>query len=172
MLHGARSSTSLFFLLVLPFPSPWTPPGARLSGPRKKPSLSTLRRNARRREEFNAKITSGVLLPSPEKERCSEAPAGLQMSPTHLQREENVLSEQEEAFSPASTPPSPSSVASPATSPPPPSLRYRCNKYMCTMTFTSEDDLRVHFHEYHSIVRQSHVPSAVSQSYLQLISQA
>ena len=112
--------------------APWT---------KKKPSPSTLRRNARRREEFNAKKQQNS--PTPEKERCPEAPNGLQMSPTHVQREENVLSEQEEAFSPASTPPSPSPVASPTASPPPPSLRYGCNKYMCTMTFTSEDDLRV-----------------------------
>ena len=32
----ARSSTSPF-LLVLPFPSPWTPPGARPHGPRRSP---------------------------------------------------------------------------------------------------------------------------------------
>ena len=70
---------------------------------KKKASPSTLRRNARRREEFKAKkqqnspaSTGGttVLLPSPEKERCPEAQSGLQMSPTHVQREEIVLSEQ------------------------------------------------------------------------------
>ena len=84
---------------------------------KKKASPSTLRRNARRRAEFKAKkqqnsSTSTEVLPSPEKERCPEAPGGLQMSPNHsVQREENALSEQEGAFSPTGKPPSPLPVA-------------------------------------------------------------
>ena len=124
----------------------------KTQGTKKRSSPSTLRRNARRRAEFNAKkqqsspsrISSGEnreLLPSPEKERGPQAPGELQLSPNHVQREEIKLSEQEGASSPLLC----------AASPPPPSLRYGCNKWMCTKTFTSEDDLRIHVHEYHSM---------------------
>ena len=122
--------------------APWT---------KKKPSPSTLRRNARRREEFNAKKQQNS--PTPEKERCPEAPNGLQMSPTHVQREENVLSEQEEAFSPASTPPSPSPVAS---SPP---FQVACyfstnghyESPVCGITFKCETEFRKHAKEAHGV---------------------
>ena len=92
-----------------------------------------------------SQFESAELLPSPEKERGPQAPGELQMSPNHVQREEIKLSEQEGASSPLLC----------AASPPPPSLRYGCDKkkftYNCTKTFASEDDLRVHFHEYHSM---------------------
>ena len=55
------------------------------------------------------------------------------------QRDDEKLSEQEGASSPL-----------PCVASPPPPLRYRFNKRMCDYanTFTSEDDLRVHVHEY------------------------
>ena len=104
----------------------------KTQGTKKRISPSTLRRNARRRAEFNAKkqqssqsrISSGddaELLPSPEKERGHQAPGELQMSPIHVQREEIKLSEEESA-SPIGKPPTPSSTwtTSPLDTPPGP----------------------------------------------------
>ena len=127
---------------------------------KKKPSPSTLRRNARRREEFKAKkqqnfpaSTGGntVFLPSPEKERCPEAQSGLQMSPTHVQREEIVLSEQEGEISSAITPPSPSPVA------PSPPVEVACyfskdsswGSPRCGITFNCETEFRKHAQDAH-----------------------
>ena len=115
--------------------APWT---------KKKPSPSTLRRNARRREEFNAKKQQNST--TPEKERCPEAQSGLQMSPTHVQREEIVLSEQEGEISPAITPPSPSPVA------PSPPVEVACyfskdsswGSPRCGITFNCESEFRKH----------------------------
>ena len=78
---------------------------------------------------------------SPEKERSNASVCDVQVSPLRMQqRDEEKLSAQEGASSP-----------SPCVASPPPSLRYECNKWICAKTFTSEDDLRVHVHEYHSM---------------------
>ena len=126
---------------------------------KKKASPSTLRRNARRREEFNAKkqhnsSTSTEMLPSPEKERCPEATGGLQMSPTRtVQREENALSEQEGASSPTGKPPSPLPVA---PSPPFQEDCYFTTDWTgrncgpkCDLKFNCEREFRRHAHKAH-----------------------
>ena len=135
---------------------------------KKRASPSTLRRNARRRAEFNAKkqqsspsrISSGddaELLPSPEKERGPQAPGELQMSPSHVQREEIKLSE-EEGASPACKAPAPSLTwnISPLGAPPAPR---RCGLTLsqwsrgpnCEKTFNCENDWRCHAHEVHHL---------------------
>ena len=133
---------------------------------KKRASPSTLRRNARRRAEFNSKkqqsspsrISSGdnaELLPSPEKERGPQAPSELQMSPSHVQREEIKLSE-EEGASPACKAPAPSLTwnISPLGAPPAPR---RCGLTLwsrgpnCEKTFNCENDWRCHAHEVHHL---------------------
>ena len=140
----------------------------KTQGTKKRSSPSTLRRNARRRAEFNAKkqqsspsrISSGddaELLPSPEKERGPQAPGELQMSPSHVQREEIKLSE-EEGASPACKAPAPSLTwnISPLGAPPAPR---RCGLTLsqwsrgpnCEKTFNCENDWRCHAHEVHHL---------------------
>ena len=138
----------------------------KTQGTKKRISPSTLRRNARRRAEFNAKkqqssqsrISSGddaELLPSPEKERGHQAPGELQMSPIHVQREEIKLSE-EEGASPASKPPAPSLAwnISPVGAPP---AHRACGLTLwsigpkCEKTFNYENDWRCHVHEVHHL---------------------
>ena len=135
---------------------------------KKRASPSTLRRNARRRAEFKSKkqqsspsrISSGdnaELLPSPEKERGPQAPSELQMSPSHVQREEIKLSE-EEGASPACKAPAPSLTwnISPLGAPPAPR---RCGLTLsqwsrgpnCEKTFNCENDWRCHAHEVHHL---------------------
>ena len=138
----------------------------KTQGTKKRSSPSTLRRNARRRAEFNSKkqqsspsrISSGdnaELLPSPEKERGPQAPSELQMSPSHVQREEIKLSE-EEGASPACKAPAPSLTwnISPLGAPPAPR---RCGLTLwsrgpnCEKTFNYENDWRCHAHEVHHL---------------------
>ena len=144
-----------------------------LASPRKKKSPSTLRRDARRREELlkkklnaptavnssqsdqpSAKEAETELLLSSEKERSPQAPGELQMSPNHVQREEIKLSE-EEGTSPACKAPAPSSTwaTSPLGTPPAPRV--------CGLTFgprgpkcekmLNENDWRCHAHEVHHL---------------------
>ena len=138
----------------------------KTQGTKKRISPSTLRRNARRRAEFNAKkqqssqsrISSGddaELLPSPEKERGPQAPGELQMSPIHVQREEIKLSE-EEGASPASKPPAPSLAwnISPVGALPAPracGLTLWSRGPKCEKTFNYENDWRCHVHEVHHL---------------------
>ena len=93
-------------------------------------------------EELNAHNASDhKALLSPEKERSISSEGDLQVSPLNVrQRDEEMLSGQEGASSPL-----------PCAASPPPSLRFRCNKWMCEKTFTSDDDFRVHVHDYHSM---------------------
>ena len=138
----------------------------KTQGTKKRSSPSTLRRNARRRAEFNSKkqqsspsrVSSGdnaELLPSPEKERGPQAPSELQMSPSHVQREEIKLSE-EEGASPACKAPAPSLTwnISPLGAPPAPR---RCGLTLwsrgpnCEKTFNYENDWRCHAHEVHHL---------------------
>ena len=85
-------------------------------------------------EELNAHSNSDhKTLPSPEKE-CSMASLGeRQLSPIHMQRDEEKLSVQEGSSSPTH------SAASPPRS-------WFCGMITCVKTFTNEDDLRVHYH--------------------------
>ena len=86
-------------------------------------------------------------LPTPEKERSIASCSELQLSPIHMERNEEKLSEQEGASSPA-----------PSASPPL-SLDVVCDLRRgfsqipwypeCGKTFTNEDDLRVHVHLAH-----------------------
>ena len=138
----------------------------KTQGTKKRSSPSTLRRNARRRAEFDAKkqqssqsrISSGddaELLPSPEKERGPQAPGELQMSPIHVQREEIKLSE-EEGASPASKPPAPSLAwnISPVGALPAPracGLTLWSRGPKCEKTFNYENDWRCHIHEVHHL---------------------
>ena len=109
-----------------------------------KPKCQSCGKGFTSEEELNTHNDSDhKALHSPEKERSNASVSELQVSPLRMQqREDEKLSEQEGASSPLLC------VASP-----PPPLRYRCNKGHCNYagTFTSEDDLRVHTHEYHSI---------------------
>ena len=73
-------------------------------------------------------------LSSPEKERGIPSHCELRMSPIHVQRDEENLSENESASSPLPSPPSLSLVC-----------RY------CRKTFSCENDLRVHVHLGHNI---------------------
>ena len=133
---------------------------------KKRSSPSTLRRNARRRAEFNAKkqqispsrISSGEnteLLPSPEKERGPTASGELQLSPNHVQREEIKLSEEESA-SPIGKPPTPSSTwtTSPLDTPPGPracGLTRWSRGPKCKEVFNCLKDYRCHAHEVHHL---------------------
>ena len=132
-------------------------------GTKKKASPSTLRRNARRRAEFNAKkqqsspsrISSddkAEPLPSPEKERSSHAPGELQMSPNHVQREEIKLSEEESA-SPIGKPPTPSSTSPLDTPPGPRACGLTCwsRGPKCKEVFNCLKDYRCHAHEVHHL---------------------
>ena len=86
-------------------------------------------------------------LPTPEKVRSIVSCSELQLSPIHMERNEEKLSEQEGASSPA-----------PSASPPL-SLDVVCDLRRgfsqipwypeCGKTFTNEDDLRVHVHLAH-----------------------
>ena len=91
-------------------------------------------------EELNAHRESvHKALPTPEKERSIASCSDLQLSPIHMQRDEEKLSEQEAASSPL-----------PCVASPPQKSFYRCYEWMCDKPFPSEEDLRVHIHEYHS----------------------
>ena len=136
--------------------------------PKKKPSPSTLRRNARRREVFLSKKRNPAPssparllqhppdLPTPEKERLPDANADLQLTPAH------GIGRDDFASPPSpSTPPSPSEpggVSSPSEpSPSPDSLSVVCDLFLpwqlgigeCGKTFDCELDLRSHVHEVH-----------------------
>ena len=149
-----------------------------LASPRKRKSPSTLRRDARRREELlkkklnaptavnssqseqasakEAETDETELLLSPEKERSPQAPCELQMSPTNVQREEIKLSEEESA-SPARKAPAPSLTW--ATSP----LGATSAPRVCGLSFSAwsrgpkcekmlnESDWRCHAHEVHNL---------------------
>ena len=98
-------------------------------------------------EELNSHIESDhTALPTPEKERSIASCSELQLSPIHMQRDEEKLSEQEGASAPKSPPPSLSVECD---------LRRGFNPYPspwdpeCGKTFTNEDDLRVHIHLAH-----------------------
>ena len=74
-----------------------------------------------------------------EKELSIASCSDLQLSPIHMERDEEKLSEQEAASSPL-----------PCVASPPQKSFYRCYEWMCDKTFPSEENLRVHIHEYHS----------------------
>ena len=85
-------------------------------------------------EELNAHSNSDhKTLPSPEKERSMASLGDRQLSPIHMQRDEEKLSVQEGSSSPT-----------PSAASPPPS--WFCGMITCVKTFTNEDDLRVHYH--------------------------
>ena len=85
-------------------------------------------------EELNAHSNSDhKTLPSPEKERSMASLGERQLSPIHMQRDEEKLSVQEGSSSPTH------SAASPPRS-------WFCGMITCVKTFTNEDDLRVHYH--------------------------
>ena len=89
-------------------------------------------------EELNAHSNSDhKTLPSPEKERSMASLGERQLSPIHMQRDEEKLSVQESSSSPT-----PSAVS-------PPSSLF-CGISTCFKTFTNDDDLRVHYHLEHS----------------------
>ena len=138
-----------------------------LAPKRKKKTPSTLRRDARRREELlkkklnasaaenfsraqqvSAKEAEAELLPSPEKERGSQAAGELQMSPIHVQREEIKLSEEEGASLACKTPaPSFTWNTAPLGAPPAP----RVCGLKCEKVFNCENAWRSHAHEVHHL---------------------
>ena len=137
---------------------------------KKKASPSTLRRNARRRLEYNAKKqqsspsrkSSGdhsVLQASPEKERGVEVShCELQMSPTYVEREENELSEKEGA---AASPVGNSVLPSLAVATSPPAPRVCCftttgllSGPKCEVTYNCEKEFRSHAHQAHKVPMQ------------------
>ena len=145
-----------------------------LAPKRKKKTPSTLRRDARRREELlkkklnasaaenfsraqqvSAKEAEAELLPSPEKERGSQAAGELQMSPIHVQREEIKLSE-EEGVTLVCKAPAPSLAWNTAPLGAPPALRV-CGVTLwsrgpkCEKVFNCESAWRCHAHEVHHL---------------------
>ena len=88
-------------------------------------------------EELNAHTKSDhKTLPSPEKERSTSFLGERQLSPIHIQRDEEKLSEQE-----GSSSPTPSAVSPPSS--------WFCGIMTCFKTFTNADDLRVYYHLEH-----------------------
>ena len=94
-------------------------------------------------------------MPSPEKERSIASCSVLQISPIHMQRDEDKLSEQEAAPSPV-----------PIT-PPPPTF-FKCDYWIlgtgpCGIfsggTFNCKSDLRRHMHEVHGQCLDFHLPN-------------
>ena len=76
-------------------------------------------------EDLNAHISDRhTTLPTPEKERAPDQIADLLLTPIHGQGSRTMSS---------------------------PPLMYGCNKWTCEKTFTSEDELRIHVHEQHSM---------------------
>ena len=112
-----------------------------------KPQCDHCEKSFNSEEELNSHIESDhKALPTPEKERSIASCSELQLSPIHMQRDEEKLSAQEGASAPKSPPPSLSVVCD---------LRRGFNPYPspwdpeCGKTFTNEDDLRVHVHLAH-----------------------
>ena len=94
-------------------------------------------------------------MPSPEKERSIASCSDLQMSPIHMQRDEEKLSEQEAASSPV------------PIAPPPPTF-FKCDYWilgtgpcglMSGKTFNCKSDLRCHMHEVHGKCLDFHLPN-------------
>ena len=89
-------------------------------------------------EELSVHIDSAhKKLSSPEKERGIESHCELQLSPTHVQRDEERLSEQECPSSPA-----------PVRTSPPTSATTKCTK--CGKSFQTENDLIMHAKNNHN----------------------
>ena len=112
-----------------------------------KPKCDPCRKSFNSEKELNSHSESDhKAQPSPEKERSIASCSELQLSPIHMQRDEEKLSAQEGASAPKSPPPSLSVVCD---------LRRGFNPYPspwdpeCGKTFTNEDDLRVHVHLAH-----------------------
>ena len=94
-------------------------------------------------------------MPSPEKERSIASCSDLQMSPIHMQRDEEKLSEQEAASSPVPIAPSPPTF-------------FKCDYWimgsgpcglMSGKTFNCKSDLRCHMHEVHGQCLDFHLPN-------------
>ena len=143
--------------------------------PKKKPSPSTIRRNARRREMFLRKKRNPAPssparplqyppeVPTPEKERLPDAMADIDLTPVHDKGRVEVSSQPSPPSSPsepegASSPSGQSSEESPMSSPPP-TVSLKCDLHMlpfyecprCRKTFNCEEDFRNHKHEVHDV---------------------
>ena len=130
--------------------------------PKKKPSPSTIRRNARRREMFLSKKRNPAPssparplqyppdLPTPEKERLPDAMADIHLTPVHDKGRVEVASQP----SPPSSPSEPEGASSPSGH-----LLCHCNcialkcdrhtlpdGQVCRKTFNCEEDFRNHNH--------------------------
>ena len=140
---------------------------------KKKPSPSTLRRNARRREVFLNKKRNPAPssparplqyppeVPTPEKERLPDAMADIHLTPVHDKGRVEVASQPSPPSSPsepegASSPSGQSSEESPL-SPPSPTVSLKCHPHvlpegqLCRETFNSEEDFRNHNHEVRNV---------------------
>ena len=140
--------------------------------PKKKPSPSTIRRNARRREMFLGKKRNPAPssparplqyppeVPTPEKERLPDAMADIHLTPVHDKGRVEVASQPSPPSSPsepegASSPSGQSSEESPMSSPPP-TVSLKCDRDFyadprCRKTFNCEEDFRNHNHEVHDV---------------------
>ena len=89
-------------------------------------------------------------MPSPEKERSSASCSDLQLTPIHMRRDEEKLSEQEGASSPVHSAAPPTTPTAPPTTPP---TLFKCDYYghlgLCRKIFTCISDWRYHIHEVH-----------------------
>ena len=136
--------------------------------PKKKPSPSTIRRNARRREMFLNKKRNPAPssparplqyppeVPTPEKERLPDAMADIHLTPVHDKGRVEVAAQP----SPPSSPSEPESASSPSgqkseespMSSPPSTVSLKCDLHtlpdgqVCRKTFNCEEDFRNHNH--------------------------
>ena len=141
--------------------------------PKKKPSPSTIRRNARRREMFLGKKRNPAPssparplqyppeVPTPEKERLPHSMADIHLTPVNDKGRVEVATQP----SPPSSPSEPEGASSPSgqkseeslMSSPPPTVSLKCDLYsvpdgqVCWKTFTCDEDFRNHNHDVHNV---------------------
>ena len=155
--------------------------------PKKKPSPSTIRRNARRREMFLSKKRNPAPssparplqyppeVPTPEKERLPDAMADIHLTPVHDKGRVEVASQP----SPPSSPSEPEGASSPSgqsseeshMSSPPPTVSLKCDRDFyedprCRKTFNCEEDFRNHNHGVRNVcIMRSRHGAAFSRSF-------